>query len=1053
MMDGVDFDEIKQSQLPAVEMLIKMGWKYVSATEASKLRHGDNTRAILTDILFDSLSRLNSYEVDGQTLKFSDADIMTKVDELENTRKDGLIETSKFISSTIWPKSGGGTIKTLIGGRYEDKNIRYFDFNDIKNNEYQVTVEYEYVDREPRRMDIVLFINGIPLIQIENKRASVGYEKAIAQLIRYQRPDEIPSIYAFLKLLFAMDSENAVYGTTGTPSKFYTHWKNEHPIGEQDIRDVIAIPITEKTYSDMLKDLHSSVSSETHPQNLDRGIRPQDKTILGMLKIENVLDFLKRFVFFDADDEKVARYQQTRAVNKTLDHISQFEDSPSGQRRKGGLIWHTQGSGKSLTMVMLVRAIVEDERIQNPRIIIVTDRIDLDNQIHETFLNGRLKRGVKQMRTGQDLLNHIKDKDSAVLTTLIHKFKKAAFKSAGFRDLDNNIIVLIDEAHRTEYGEAATAMQEIIPNACFIGFTGTPLLKKDKSIKKFGVFIDQYTIDDALADGVVVPLIYEGRYVPLIQNETQIDRHIDRVSEDLSTKQKYQLASSIKKEGMSKVISRLEEICVDIQKHYIQRFQDTGLKGQIVAPDKYSALIMQQWFDRSGAIETALVISDENGEIPEDDEHKKEIADYLRKKSAYYGDLKKYESSIVKSFKRDKKGVELIIVVDKLLTGFDAPRNTILYLAKPIRDHNLLQAIARVNRIFDNEEYPKTAGYVIDYSENAKNISSAMALFGNYDTADVKSALIDVKKKIDELNKLRDEVFDSFRGIEKSDHAYIKQLESEPIRRRFKDEFNNLYSVWDECMNLRDFPEILGRDKFNNMQLEMKKFTELKKTAELRYGDKVDFKKYNREIARILDQHVTADEIEVLTEEVKIFDIEFNAAIDDLGSDKSRAEAIAAQTTRIIGERYESDKAYYAKFSDRIKEILEAMHQAKIEDAEALKQLRIISSEIELKKDDDLPLLISQTHGAAVLWRNLRKTINIDDGYDEIIIGIADEIYDSARVDWYRNNEVKRQMRDRLDDFLYENLDKIDYQNAEIIIDESMKLAEFNHEEFSNNAK
>lgn len=1052
-MEGVDFDEIKQSQLPAVEMLIKMGWKYVSSAEVMKLRRGDNTRAILTDVLFDSLIRLNSYEVDGQILKFSDADIMTKVDELESCRKDGLIETSKFVSGTIWPKTGGGTIKTLVNGRYEDKNIRYFDFDEMKNNTYQVTVEYEYVDREPRRMDVVLFINGIPLIQIENKRASVGYEKAVAQLLRYQRPDEIPSIYAYLKLLFAMDSENAVYGTTGTPSKFYTKWKNEHPIGEDEIRSVIGVSIKETTYSNILKDLRSPISADKHPQNLDRGIRPQDKTILGMLNPGGILDFLKRFVFFDADDEKVARHQQTRAVNKTLDRITQFEDSPTGQRRKGGLIWHTQGSGKSLTMVMLVRAIVEDKRIENPRVIIVADRVDLDNQIHETFLNGRLSRGVKQMKTGQDLLNHIKNKDSAVLTTLVHKFQKAAFKSAGFRDLDSNIIVLIDEAHRTEYGEAATAMQSVVPNACFIGFTGTPLLKKDKSLIKFKKFIDKYTIDDALDDGVVVPLIYEGRYVPLEQNKTQIDRHIDRVSEDLSEKQKYQLASSIKKEGMARVIGRLEEICADIQKHYIQRFQNTGLKGQIVAPDKYSALIMQHWFERNGAIETALVISDESGEISDEEEHKKEIAEYLRKKSANYGDLKKYEASVVKSFKRDKKGVELIIVVDKLLTGFDAPRNTVLYLAKPIRDHNLLQAIARVNRIFENEEYPKTSGYVIDYSENAKNISSAMALFGNYDENDVRGALIDVKKKIEEFNKLRDKVFDSFRGVEKSDHAYIEHLKNEQARRQFKDEFNELYAVWDECMNLRDFPEILGRDKFNRLQLEMKKFTELKKTAELRYGDKVDFKKYNREIARILDQHVTANEVEVLTDEVKIFDVEFNAAIDGMGSDKSRAEAIAAQTTRIIGERYESDKAYYAKFSDRIKEILEAMHQAKIEDAEALKQLRIISDEVESKKDNDLPTPIAQISGADVLWRNLRDTVNINDSYDEVVVGLSDVVHDSARVDWYRNNEVKRQMRDKLDDYLYENRKKIDYTDAEKIIEEVMRLAEFNHEEFTSDAK
>ncbi len=258
-MNEQEYGEIKQSQLPAVEMLLKMGskkchWQYVSCTETLKLRHNDNTRAILTDVLVRNLTKLNTYEDEGRRFKFSDVDIAEKVEELEHVRLNGLIETSKNISATIMPKIGGGTIKVLIDGRYEDKNIRYFDFDHPENNEYHVTAEYKYVDREPRRMDIVCFINGIPLIQIENKRSSVGYEKAIAQLLRYQQPSEIPTIYSYLKLLFAMDSENALYGTTGTPEKFYTHWRNERPISEEVIREIIGRKIDDDVYEQLPHD-------------------------------------------------------------------------------------------------------------------------------------------------------------------------------------------------------------------------------------------------------------------------------------------------------------------------------------------------------------------------------------------------------------------------------------------------------------------------------------------------------------------------------------------------------------------------------------------------------------------------------------------------------------------------------------------------------------------------------------------------------------------------------------------------------------------------------
>jgi type I restriction enzyme R subunit len=365
-----------------------------------------------------------------------------------------------------------------------------------------------------------------------------------------------------------------------------------------------------------------------------------------------------------------------------------------------------------------------------------------------------------------------------------------------------------------------------------------------------------------------------------------------------------------------------------------------------------------------------------------------------------------------------------------------------------------LQAIARVNRIFDNKECPKTAGFIVDYSENAQNISSAMALFGNYDKADVRSALIDINAKIVEIRTLRDGVFNEFIGVEKNYHDMLEHLKSDPVRRKFKDKFNKLFAVWDECMNLRDFPGLLGPQEFKDSKEEMKKFADLKKAAEFRYGDKVDFKKYEREIARILNRHVVAGEAEVMTDEIEIFGTEFDAAIDGLGSDRSRAEAIAAQTTRVIRERYETaDRAYYKKFSDRIQEILESMYKSKIEDAEALRRLRIVSGDIADRKDDMLPANIVATRGADILWRNMRSALAVSDGkYEELVIGLANCIRENALVDWHRNHETKRQIRERLDDYLYEHKDLVDYGSAENIINEAMRLAVLNHAEFNYRA-
>lgn len=1038
-MIDLDFDEVNESQFPAVELLVKLGWTYLSREEADNARDDDHRKVILTNIAKNALMRINDY--DGK--KFDEPDIAGKVDELENTEFNGLIDTCREISGRIMPKLGGGTIKVFENGAYQDRSIRYIDFDNPENNDYHVTVEYKVNGNEENlRADIILFINGIPIAEIENKKSSEGYIKAINQLHRYQRKEYSPKLYTFLQLLIAMDGLNAVYGTTDTPDEFFVGWR-EKDLGLAKTKNKIEEILSAKLSQDILTQIKSDLNGYVRPIE-PRSFLPQDELIYGMLRKDRILDIIRNFVFYDGLHKKVARYQQYFAVKKTLRQISTM-DPKNPNRRKGGIIWHTQGSGKSLTMVMLVRALIEDENIKNPRVIIVTDRINLDRQIKGTFENGGLKKDIIRTVSGEDLLRRIKNKDDSVLTTIIDKFNSASNRSKSFVDEDPNIFVLVDEAHRSQSGEANLKMLQMIPNACYIAFTGTPLLKKQKTENKFGEFIDKYTIDDALADKVIVPLIYEGRFIPLEQDENAINRKTERLFSTLNEEQRESVAKSVEKDIKRSAKAGIEEICYDIAEHYQKIFQNTGLKAQIVAPNKKSALLMQKWFKADNAIKTALVISDENGEISADDEDKLEVKEYLDEIKYKFSSLKNYEDMVVDDFTDNNEGIEILIVVDKLLTGFDAPRNTVLYLAKPLKDHNLLQAIARVNRVFSNknQKIEKTAGFVIDYSSNAAAIKEAMALFGNFDPDDVHGTLIDADEKKTEIEEKYQKLLDMFRGkILNSQQDYIEILRDDATRREFIDQLNSLLNTFAEYSCLRDIDSRF----VDNIASDLKKFVEIKRTAKLEFGDEIDLRQYERELKRITNDHITAEQAEILIQPIDINNSEeFKKAIEKLDSNKSRAEAIAAQTERRITEIFKAhgDVVLWQKFSDRIQAIIDALREEKLADIEALKQLSLITSEINSRKDDELPEAIQKQNGADILYRNL-KNIVPPEQYDKHILSLAKIIQDNAIIDWWKNYDQKRIIENYLDDYIYDNMQVPESTNKKIR-EKVLELAENNY--------
>jgi len=1076
MLEDVNFDEAKQSQLPAIEILLALGYKYISIVEVLRQRGGDTSNFILTEIASKKLMEINLYEVDGKRYKFSEKDVRDAIDELEHIPYEGLIDTAKNVYNTVMPTAGGKTIRVSVDGKTVSKNFRFIDFAHPERNDFHVTVEYKASGKQNIRPDIVCFVNGIPFAVIENKKSGVSYLDAIHQMIRNQSAEFCPKLFTYTQLLVGTNGQKFMYGTTGAQAEFYALWREKGLLGESDT--IAEQRLTEKTkaligshidmssYAQILQDLNGFVAG--HTQRTDRIPTQQDRGIAALFDPVRLLDLTKNYIIFDGGVKKISRYPQYFSIYKMLERVSEIETIEQKiTRRKGGLVWHTQGTGKSLTMVMFVKALIEHPHIAHPRVIIVTDRRDLDRQIKDTFKNCNLKKDVIQASSGQNLLNLVREKNLAIITTLIDKFESASKKKSSFVDTDKNIFVLIDEAHRSQRGKANFEMNQIIPNACYIGFTGTPLMRKDKeSWRKFGGYIDKYTIDDALADDVILPLIYEGRYVDLTQNEEQIDRRVDRVSEDISVKYnvtvdeqyKRQMQQQITAEVIRNNPQRIEEIAHDIEEHYMKHFQHTGLKAQVVAPSKYSAVLFQRHFEKSGAIRTAMVISDEHEDGDVTDAHKRMVLEYLAHIRSNHQSITKYEKDVIDSFKYQEDGVEVIIVVDKLLTGFDAPRNTVLYLAKDLKDHNLLQAIARVNRLFENKKLPKTAGYIIDYSENAKNIDSAMKLFGSYEKDDVEGTLIDVKEKVYELEESYSALQDVFKEIKAStdDEVYIQFLQDKPTRDEFYEALRTFIATLNECYVLQDFVhEFRHLDTYIR---DLKKFMELRKTVSLQYADRIDLSEYKQSLVNILDKYIDARGVELLTKQVNITDRkQFEEAVEALGTDKSKAEAIAAQTQRTITEKMDTDPIFYTRFSEKISEILGKMKAGKLADIEALKQLKMIEDNVVNKKDNRLPRLIEKHPGADIFYRNLREEFDSRQLPEDVFIGIVLEIFlrikNKAIVDWHKNSDVQRQIVNAIDDFLYDEVIKkmgisLTGEQMKRIIEKVMTLAEHNYEVF-----
>ncbi len=1038
-----NYTEWTDSQKPALNLLKKLGWQYISPVQTEEERGQILSNVILEGILEKQLHKINGFEYKNKSYRFSQSSIQSAINALKNIPDEGLVKTNEKIYDLL---TLGKSFTENIQGDQKAFTLKYIDWITLENNIFHVTDEYVVEGiKGSRRPDIVLFVNGIPFVILENKRRdkNESLNEAISQHIRNQKKDlGIPKLFQYAQVLIAVQPNQVKYGVTGTPQKFWSVWKEDNSKkGEQ-----------------LLKSKANNTDAEI------RMATQQDQSILALCEPSRLMDLVYKFVVFDGPDKKIARYQQFFAVLESLKRIKQIDQNGI---RKGGVNWHTQGSGKSLTMVMLSKSIALDKSIKDPRVIIVTDRISLDKQIYKTFLN--CGKNVKKAKSGNDLIELLKDKGNENITCIMDKFQ-TALKRRDFKDTSKNLFVLIDESHRGQYGSAHAKMKTMLPNASYIGFTGTPLLKAEKSTaRKFGGFIHKYTIDQAVEDEAVLPLLYEGRSAKLSVNKKQIDKGFERLSNPLSEEAQKDLKkkfASISKIYESEQV--VEEIAFDISKHFCQNWQGTGFKAQLAVPKINTAIRYQKYFENQTdpklRINTRVVFTPPDSRTDYEDvwsEASSEAKNYWNGLMDKFRGQDEYENDAIERFKDASKEVELIIVVSKLLTGFDAPRNTVLYLAKPLVEHNLLQAIARVNRLFEGKEF----GYIIDYVGILGKLDEALtrySAFEGFEEEDLKGTVLDIKSEIRKVPARLADLWDIFKGVAKSDlEALERHLSPKDIRDNFYQKLSSYARILQIALSSDDFYKEYSDHQIQEFKNELKFFQKMKVSVQSRYAEIVSYKEYEPRIRKLLDTYVQANYIEKLSNQFNIFDQRMvHEVLETYGTTPaSKADMIAHQMKKVITENMEKDEVFYLKFSELIEATLKAFQEGRIDEKEYLERILVTREDLQSGHQEGLPELLAdkaesrafygaltevlnQTHGK-------KETENIKDQLAQAGIQISSIVEKLTIRDWKRNIDIQNTMENEIEDYLIEHKKtlglEITFDEIDDILSKCLKVAKNNY--------
>lgn len=876
MQNNMKFNEQYTVENHIIRFLTQqLGYEYIKPEEFGGLREFESEFLIKSHSL-EAIRRINAVGDDEAT------NVLREVKKIDSN--EGFLELYRHGVNLKDPKTG------------KSRYYRVIDSEDIDNNHFVVTNQFYFEGNlENIRPDIMIFVNGFPLIDIEAKSPTANeltdYSKAVGQIKRYER--NAGKLFWPNCFNIATDGMETAYGATYSPAQYFLHWKDE--------------------------DLEKKVGG-----NLEM-------TLFSLLNKENLLDIINNFIVFEKSDEgkvkKICRYQQFRATNKIVDRVKKKE-------KKLGLVWHTQGSGKSLTMFFTAWKLRFDKELNNPKIFVLVDRIDLDDQIYGTFINCGGE-NVERVMSRKDLEQKITNDERGIFISTIQKFSELP---ASLSNPNENIIVLSDEAHRDNEGISAINLRASMRNAFFFGFTGTPIDKLTLNThRNFGEegerYLDYYSIQQAIDDEATLPVTYEARLSKFFIDEEKLDQQFDQLTIDLNDDQRSILMKKYgKKEGLIKLPKRMRAVAQDILEHYRLYVEPNGFKAQVVCFDREATAMYKQIFDELLPQDFSEVIyssGDPNIET-----------ENLRK----YNTEKREREQIVARFKDPKSPLKFLLVCDMLLTGFDAPIEQAMYLDKPLRDHNLLQAIARTNRVYPN----KGCGKIIDYYGITKNLYEAL----NFDESVVSSAMIDIEKFKQEFVEILDEISELFVGINIEDPSMANLRK---CLRIFADNENKQNFFTEKFSRLKLLFEILSPDPF--LKPFLRKFEWLmsfgigfNREFSLVATDHELLAEYGEKVRNLIKQKIDYEGITKNFRELKVNELYI---LENMSKEEDEDKAIALEKI-IRGEitlNAEINPAFQ-KFSERLAAIKKEFEQKQIDLAERIRQYHELLNEIQNKSGE-----------------------------------------------------------------------------------------------------
>lgn len=1063
------FTEDATSQLPALHLLQKMGWQLLSPAEALKLRGGRRGETIFRPILERQLSAINSFEYREATYQFDRSAIEEAVRTLTNLGDDGLVRTNEKVWELL---RFGKAVPQTISGDTKSFQLRYIDWAHPERNAYHVSDEFaveSFGATETRRPDIVLFVNGIPFAVIECKRPGhVGdedpVEMAISQQLRNQRESEVPRLFHLAQSLFALAVNRAKYGATGTPLPFWQGWR-EQVLPEAVLTTHLRTPLTpeesERTFASdphRFKGAAPGAVRRWWETVVAAGRTPteQDRLLYSLATPARLLAMASRYTVFEGGSRKLARYQQYFAVEHMLSRVKAIDSSGC---RQGGLIWHTQGSGKSLTMVMLAESLLSEFAALSPKVVLVTDRVDLDDQIYGTFVASGV--GTEQAATGRHLLHLLGSSRTQVITTLLQKFE-AAVNAKDVLLNSPDIFVLVDEGHRSQTGQFHAAMRRVLPRACFIGFTGTPVFKSQlPTVERFGGLIGSpYTIDQAVADRAVVPLLYEGRHVHQRVDQVPIDEWFSRYTVGLTVEQRADLKRKYSSaDQLNRTEQKVRAIAWDVSVHFRTNFQGTGFKGQLVTPSKATALLYKRFLDEFGMVSSEVLISPpDSREGNEDadeggDGGRQAVNAFWDRTMKRFGSETRYQKDLTTRFK-SAEDPEIIIVVDKLLTGFDAPRNAVLYLTRQLQDHKLLQAIARVNRVYEG----KDVGLIIDYYGVLDHLTEALEQYTDA-AQDFKAHLQDVMASLEvavrELPQRHTDVWDVFKSVARKDdqEAMERFLADESERQRFYERLTAYAKTLRLALASVTFHEDTPPGQVERHRRDLKYFMHLRASVARRYAEKVDFRQYQGPIQKLLDTYVGAGDVETLVQPVSIFDKDaFARELAAIEDSRAKAEVIANRVRRAIHEHLDEDPVFYKRFSELIDKALADAQAKRVSELDLLAKMEDYRDRVRDRRAyEDAPEVLKNRDNAKVYYDVVRDQLGSnglklgEPAAAELAVKIDDIVYAKRKVDWADDIDVQNQMKIAIEDelFSFKKMHRIDidFEAIDRVLDRVIDIA------------